>query len=418
MQCRALHPLLTEGLGLFFPAAALHAVVSPLIWVALLGFVLPFAHAIPSSQWHAHEMIFGTYGAALAGFLTSAVPEWTDTPPRQGRALLFLLALWLPGRIVGLLGMDVLVLLAAVTDAAFLGLLLWYVSKPLLERRSTQHASFVAWVALLAATEIAVRWAWVIGMTSLAERLLQAALMIFLALFSLALARINVVVINLALDPTGQSTPYRPHPGRRNLTAGLVSIYAVAALALPQSTVPTYLALAAAAAFLDRLAEWFIGAAVFRMHVLALAMANLLAGAGFLLIGLSGLGVSISKLSGIHLLSVGSLGLAVISVLIIAGLRHTGRPLTLPWQGHVAVIMMTGAGLVRALPELAGFPSFLGAHYLLSAALWSGAFAVWLTGFVPLLLHPLDDAASAHSGQPADPVPSMRPADTLGRPAP
>ena len=78
-----LHPLLVEGLRLFFPAAAIHAVLSPLTWVLLLGFSQPLTHTIPMSQWHAHEMIFGTYGAALAGFLTSAVPEWTDTRPRR-----------------------------------------------------------------------------------------------------------------------------------------------------------------------------------------------------------------------------------------------------------------------------------------------------------------------------------------------
>ena len=114
------HPLLVEGLLLFFPAAAIHAMASPLIWVTVFGFALPFTHAIPAHQWHAHEMIFGTYGAALAGFLSSAVPEWTDTAPRRGRALLLLLGLWLPGRLVGLLGIEALVLLAAVTDTAFL----------------------------------------------------------------------------------------------------------------------------------------------------------------------------------------------------------------------------------------------------------------------------------------------------------
>ena len=74
-ELRRDHPLLVEGLLLFFPAAALHAMLSPLLWVTLFGFSLPFAQAIPSTQWHAHEMIFGTYGAALAGFLTSAVAE-------------------------------------------------------------------------------------------------------------------------------------------------------------------------------------------------------------------------------------------------------------------------------------------------------------------------------------------------------
>ncbi|HMM89977.1 NnrS family protein [Bradyrhizobium sp.] len=406
VQCRTEHglstssPWLVEGLRLFFPVAACHALLSPLIWVAVFVFALPFARDIPASQWHAHEMIFGTYGAALAGFLTSAVPEWTDTPPRRGRALLILLALFLPGRMIGMVGLDTLVGVAALTDLAFLGLLFWYVLKALVDRGSTRHASFAVWVGLFWLIELAVRVAWMAGMTDVAARLLHAALMVFVVFFSLAVARINVAIINLALDPSGETTPYRPHPGRQNLTAGLVALYAGAALAAPDSTVPAYLALAAAAAFFDRLAEWFIGVAVFRTHVLALAAANLFAGAGFLFIGLAGLGAPFAMATGFHVLSVASLGLAVLSVFIIAGLRHTGRTLDLPWQAHAAVVVMIAAGLVRVLPEI-GIASFLlGGHYTFSGSLWSLAFAIWLAGFLPLLRHPLDEAnvAPADSG--------------------
>jgi uncharacterized protein involved in response to NO len=387
---RSPHSLLREGLLLFFPVAACHAVMSPLIWVTLFGFALPFARDIPASQWHAHEMIFGTYGAALAGFLASAIPEWTDTAPRRGRALIVLLFLWLPGRMAGFVGLDALIVPAALFDLAFLGLLFWYVLGALIERGSTRHASFAVWVAIFWLLEFCVRAAWLAGMTDIAARLLHTALMVFMVFFSLALARINVVVINLALDPSGETTPYRPHPGRQNLTAGLVAIYAAAALAAPGSSVPAYLALAAAAAFLDRLAEWFIGMAAFRTHVLALAAANAFAGAGFLLIGLSGLGAPVAPATGLHMLSVGSLGLAVLAVFIIAGLRHTGRPLDLPWQAHAAVVAMVCAGLVRILPEIGLGGVLVGNHYVLSASLWSAAFAIWLAGFLPLLRHPLD----------------------------
>jgi uncharacterized protein involved in response to NO len=386
------HPLLVEGLLLFFPVAALHAILSPLIWVTLFGFSLPYTHAIPPHQWHAHEMIFGTYGAALAGFLTSAVPEWTDTQPRRGRGLLLLAGLWLPGRIVGLLGIEALVLPAGITDVAFLSLLFWYVLKPLLDRRSTRHSSFAVWVGLFALAELGIRTAWLTGMIDLAGQLLQTSLIVFLVFFALAVARINVVVINLALDPSGETTPYRPHPGRQNLAAGMVTIYAVAALVFPHSTAPAYLALAAAATFFDRLAEWFIGRAILRTQVLALATANAFAGGGFLLIGLSGLGVPVSVGTGLHMLSVGSLGLAVLAVFIIAGLRHTGRTLVLPWQAHAAVALMTGAGIVRILPELGIGPSLTGLHYGLSAVLWSAAYGVWLAGFLPLLMNPVNEA--------------------------
>ncbi|MCF2524680.1 NnrS family protein [Bradyrhizobium sp. G127] len=390
--CIRRHPLLVEGLLLFFPVAALHAMLSPLIWVTLFGFSLPYTHAIPPHQWHAHEMIFGTYGAALAGFLTSAVPEWTDTKPRRDWALLWLLMLWLPGRIVGLLGIEAFVFPACVTDVAFLLLLFWYVMKPLLDRRSTRHASFAVWVGLFALAELSIRMAWLTGMIDLAGQLLQTALIVFLVFFALAVARINVVVINLALDPSGETTPYRPHPGRQNLAAGMVSIYAVAALAFPYSTAPAYLALAAAATFFDRLAEWFIGTAVLRTQVVALAAANAFAGGGFLLIGLSGLGAPVAVATGLHMLSVGSLGLAVLAVFIIAGLRHTGRPLVLPWQAHAAVALMICASIVRILPELGIGPSLTGLHYGLSAVLWSAAYGIWLAGFLPLLMSPINEA--------------------------
>ncbi|TAK49085.1 MAG: hypothetical protein EPO23_05675 [Xanthobacteraceae bacterium] len=386
------HPLLVEGLRLFFPVAALYAIAMPLAWVALFDFTLPFARVIPLSQWHAHEMIFGVYGAALAGFLTAAVPEWTDTQRRRGGALFLLLLLWLPGRAIGLVGFDALNAVATVTDLAFFGLLFWYVLKALIERGRARHTSFAVWLGLFWLMELAVRLAWLAGMTDLAARLLHTALMVFLIFFSLSIARINIVVINLALDPSGESTPYRPHPGRQNLTAALVSLYAVAALAFPHSGVAAYLALAAAAAFFDRLAEWFIGRAVMRTHVLSLAAANAFAGAGFLVIGLAGLGAPVTAVTGLHLLSVASLGLAVLSVFIIAGLRHTGRPLDLPWQAHVAVILMIGAGLVRVLPELSIGSFLLGPHYLISTLLWSGAFAVWLAGFLPLLMNPVKKA--------------------------
>ncbi len=153
-------PWLIEGLRLFFPVAACHALLLPLVWIGLFAFSLPFARVIPMSQWHAHEMIFGAYGAALAGFLTSAVPEWTDTRPRRGRSLLLLLFLWLPGRVIGLVGFDALNALAAITDLAFLGVLFWFVLKALIERGSTRHASFAVWVGLFWLVELAIRAAW------------------------------------------------------------------------------------------------------------------------------------------------------------------------------------------------------------------------------------------------------------------
>ncbi|WP_322994026.1 NnrS family protein [Castellaniella sp.] len=389
----ALPPVLREGLRLFFPAAAAHGAIWPLIWVALYDLDLPFASAIPPSQWHAHEMIYGTYAMALAGFLTSAMPEWTDTPPRRGKALLLLLLLWLPGRLIGLLGLDILSPVAGLTDTAFLSVLAWFILKPLLARRSTQNSSFFIWIALFALTEVAIRTAWFFEEFELSHRLLLVAMCIFIVFFTLSVARIGVVVINRTLDPSGETTPYRPHPGRQNLAAGLVTLYAGVMLAFPASLAPAYLALATGAAFMDRLTEWFIGRALFKTQILVLALANLFAGIGFFVIGLGTLDARAGDVifmapTGVHLLTVGSLGMAIMAVFTIAGLFHTGRDLVLPWQAHAAVAVMLAATLARTLPELGFATGLYGLHYMLGALLWSCAFILWLSAFWPMMKAP------------------------------
>src|SRR5690606_1903588 len=192
------------------------------------------------------------------GFLGSAVPEWTDTRPPQGRVLLVLAALWLPARLVGALGADALSALAGLFDIAFLAALALLIGRAMLERRTTKHLAFLFWLSCFIAAEAGIRAAWFTGDLDLAARLLETALCIFIVLFSLSASRINVVVINLALDPSGETTPYRPHPGRRHAAAAMTVLYMASALFFPESAVSAWLALAAGAAFLDRLAEWFI----------------------------------------------------------------------------------------------------------------------------------------------------------------
>ncbi|NRP21498.1 hypothetical protein LPJGGPFB_04757 [Ensifer adhaerens] len=382
-------PVLKEALRLFFPLAAAHGALWPVLWVIVDAYDLPLATSIPSSQWHAHEMLFGTYGMALAGFLASAVPEWTDTNPTRSRALVMFALLWLPGRIVGVVGWDALSLFAGLTDMVFYCALLVVIIRPMIARRTTNHLSFVFWLSAFVFAEAGIRIAWFLGEYELSARFIDAALSIFVVFFSLSAARISVVVINLALDPTGASSPYRPHPGRRHAASAMVSAYIVLSLLLPHSLVPGWIALAAGAAFFDRLAEWFIGRAVLKPEVLTLAVANMFGGLGFLALGAARLGADVPVLAGLHLLGVGTLGLAVIAVFIVAGLRHTGRDLVaLPWQAYVSIGLVAASAVLRVLPEFGFVPEFYGAHHAASAILWSAAFAIWLQGFVPFLVRP------------------------------
>jgi uncharacterized protein involved in response to NO len=121
---------------------------------------------------------------------------------------------------------------------------------------------------------------------------------------------------------------------------------------------------------------------------LALAGANTLAGAGFAAIGVAGLGAPVPLPTGVHLLSVGALGLAVLAIFSIAGLRHTGRALVLPWQAQAAFALVVVAAAVRTVPDLAGWDDPRGLRYLGAAIAWTAAIAVWLHGYLPILRAP------------------------------
>src|SRR5690606_4808698 len=98
--------LFSYGFRPFFLGGALWALFAMLIWLGLItGEVASLA--LPPAAWHAHEFLFGYVGAIIAGFLLTAVPNWTGRAPLQGSPLLSLFILWLMGRIAFLLASQI-----------------------------------------------------------------------------------------------------------------------------------------------------------------------------------------------------------------------------------------------------------------------------------------------------------------------
>ncbi len=374
-----------EGLRLFFPLGAIYAALWPLQWVLAFALDLPFVRGTPPSFWHAREMIYGAWGAALLGFITTAVPEWTDTRRPRARTLFTLAGLWLGGRAVGFFGADPLGWLGALCDFAWLTALGFWVARISWRKRSTRLLGFCAGIGALAVAAPWIQYAFAAPDLALAQRLLHAVGFAFLGLLGLALGRIGVAVNNLILDPGRTSSPYRPHPGRLNLASGLMVLVVAGELAGLSPAVRGYLLLAAGAAFVDRAGESFIGRESFRAEVLVLAGASLLAGGGLILLGLARLGLPLAPAAGLHLALMGGLGLGVMAVYSIAGLLHTGQDLVFPRGAKLAAALLLLAVAARLLPALGWFPPLPGSPYAPAALLWAAAFLVWLRSYWPLL---------------------------------
>ena len=93
-------PPVTTGFALwnlgfrpFFLLAGIFSAISVLLWAAQVSGYLPAAY-LQGPVWHGHEMLFGYTTAIIAGFLLTAVRNWTDEPTTSGAPLMALAALW------------------------------------------------------------------------------------------------------------------------------------------------------------------------------------------------------------------------------------------------------------------------------------------------------------------------------------
>jgi uncharacterized protein involved in response to NO len=91
--------VLALGFRPFFISAALSALILMLIWLGAWSGAYPLPAYYGAIGWHSHEMLFGYTVAIIAGFLLTAVRNWTGITPPTGRLLGLLFLLWLAGRL-------------------------------------------------------------------------------------------------------------------------------------------------------------------------------------------------------------------------------------------------------------------------------------------------------------------------------
>ncbi len=126
--------LLNLGFRPFFLGAAVFSVISIAAWMGIYIFGLPLSVGISYTQWHAHEMIYGFGVAVIAGFLLTAVKNWTGIPTLHGLGLLALFTLWALARILFILGTP-FILIAAIFDLSFILFLTGAVVYPIVKAK-------------------------------------------------------------------------------------------------------------------------------------------------------------------------------------------------------------------------------------------------------------------------------------------
>ena len=151
---QAVIPLLSYGFRPFFLGGAIWAIVALLRWIGSLANFWQLAPGYGAVAWHAHEMLFGYASAVVAGFLLTAVPNWTGRLPVAGLRLGLLLLLWCLGRLAFLAVGTFGTLPAILIDSIFLPCVLIIMGREIVVGGNWRNLAPLAIVALLAAANV------------------------------------------------------------------------------------------------------------------------------------------------------------------------------------------------------------------------------------------------------------------------
>jgi len=360
----------------FFAGAVWSALAAPLwIWGLFGG-----PAVVGSRDWHVHEMLFGFLPAIVAGFLTTAVPNWTGRMPVIGARLAMLWSLWLLGR-VAMLFQDRLGPFAALADSLFLLAFSAVIWREVTAGRNWRNLPVCLMTSLLALANIAFHLDTALGLNGLGARLAMAAACLLLALIggritpsfttnwlrqrkATVLPKAFSVVDKIALAATG---------------------LAVAGWTLAPQSLPAGAGLMIAGALcLFRLTRWR-GLRTLAEPLLAiLHLSHAWLGFG---LGLLGASIIWPQLvpgpAGIHAITAGAVGVTCLAVMCRASLGHCGRALSADGATIAIFAAINLAAVARLIAALwpAQTPTLLAA----AALLWSLAYGGFALAYGPLL---------------------------------
>jgi uncharacterized protein involved in response to NO len=380
--------LFARGFRPFFLLAGLHATVWPLAWLAVLRGGLAAPAWLPPARWHAHEMLFGFATAAMAGFLLTAQPVWTNSVPVTGRPLALLAALWLAGRAAVAASGVLPAVVVAWLDLLFLPALAIAVGRPIARARHTRSYLFIAVLSALTLANLATHLDALGLAPGAAGPALRAAVFLTALLVVVLGGRLTPAFTANALARAGRPADVRVTPFAERWVQHAMVVAAVASLAAPGTAASGALALAAGAIVLARMRGWRTSRTLGDALVWSLHAGHAWVGVGFTCLGLADLTGWLPGTSGLHALTAGAFGAMILAVMTRVPLGHTGRPLVAPRGIPLAYALVSLGALARVLgPALA--PGF--AAIALAGALWSAGFAIFVFVYAPILVSPRVD---------------------------
>jgi uncharacterized protein involved in response to NO len=368
----------------FFLAAACWAVVALVVWLCVLGGGVVLPSRFDPLSWHIHEMLFGFIMAGIAGFLLTAIPNWTNRPPVSGTPLALLFGAWGLGRVACLVSSVLPGWLAVVADLGFPVALATIAARELLASGNRRNYPLLVPITVLGVANLLMHLA-ALGVALPAGLGWRLGIGCVMALIAVIGGRVTPAFTRNWLRPRGG--PAVPEPGRLDRAAILGSVAGLLGWALwPAAGAVGAFLLVVSALHGVRLARWRGAAVAGEPLLLMLHLGYLWMAVALGLLGLSVLTPMVPPAAATHAMTAGAAGSMMLAVMTRATLGHTGRAL----HADGATVVLYGLVLAGAvLRVVAAWPMDVGFGLLLvSAGCWIGAFTLFAVHYGGMLLTP------------------------------
>lgn len=381
--------LLNLGFRPFFLGAALFAIVSIALWMGVYAFQLPLQIAdISILQWHAHEMIYGFAMAVIAGFLLTAVKNWTGVPTVHGIGLLGLFILWAAARILFFFGTR-FIALAAILDLLFMLGLIIAVAYPLIKVRQWKQMGIMAKLILLAVGNSC----FYLGVAGFVENGIYIGIYGGLYLIIGLMLTMGRRLIPFFVE-AGVGYPVKLFNSKWLDLSSLILflVFFIVELLIGNQQITAILSIGLFVITSIRLIGWHTPGIWKKPLLWSLFIAFIFIDIGFLMMALIPF-FNLPKLLAIHAFSVGGIGVATLSMMARVSLGHTGRNVQNPPIATTAALLALIVGsLFRVVLPLIAKDDYL-IWVLVSQILWIMAFLIFAITYAAILIKPRLDSS-------------------------
>lgn len=366
------------GFRPFYLLASIFAATSVALWACEYAGCLPAAY-LRNPLWHGHEMLFGYTIAVVAGFLFTAVRNWTNRPTPTGAALAAFVLLWLAGRILILTPYPIA---TAIANAAFPVAVAIAIAIPLVRSGNRRNYFFICLLLAVGALELALHLSQLGALRWPAIASLQVGLDIVMFIIAVMGGRVIPMFTNNAI-PSAQA---ERKPWLEKLAlGGVLALLAADFVSAPGGAVAAlaaFVAIAHGARFylwhpwrtLAKPLVWVLHAS-YAWIVLYLALR------AFAAVGL------VADTLALHALTIGAIGGMTIGMMTRTARGHTGRPLVADGFEVACYVLVQLAAVARVLGGML-LPDAYVATVIVSAACWSAAFGLYAIRYWPVLSRP------------------------------